>query len=230
MEADILSYNRMACRTPEGLSLQVHRPEVWPVDVPIAVALTSDTFEPWTETSHKFRFYQQPSITKIEPEKISVGEIKEVVVTIEDDPELPENVFFEPMPVRMVHDSDEDEDGTYMATMGSFRQLKCSFGRFGDTDAVFVDERTVKCATPSVDEDPNDIYQEEVSFSVTMNGMTFPEEGGEGTVPFTFEGTGEASGLLPIVLFILALGLLVAAVIIWFNDWFNLQSLRNRGQ
>jgi len=118
------------------------------------------------------------------------------------------------MPIRKLNsEEDEDEEGTYMATMGSFNQLKCSFGRFGDTDAVFVDEHTIKCATPSVSDDPNDIYAEEVSFSVSMNGLTFPEEGEEATKPFVFEGTGEPMGLLPVVLFILALGVLIAALI-----------------
>ena len=100
-----------------------------------------------------------------------------------------------------------------MATMGAFNQLKCSFGRFGDTDAVFVDENTIKCATPAISDDPNDIYLEEVSFSVSMNGLTFAEEGSETTLPFVFEGSGEPMGLLPVVLMILAIGVLLAAAI-----------------
>jgi len=69
--------------------------------------------------------------------------MQEVLVEIDDDPENPDNVFFEPMPVRMKAsaEDEEEEEGTYMATMGSVNQLKCSFGRFGDTDAVFVNER-----------------------------------------------------------------------------------------
>lgn len=225
VEADILSYNRMACRTPEGLSAT--SPATWPADVPFSVALTSDSFEPWTQTSHKFRFYQQPEISRIEPEKVSVGSMAQVTVYIDEDAEKPENVFFEPMPVRQVHseddEEDEDEDGSaYMATMGSFNQLKCTFGRFGDTDAVFVDEHTIKCATPSVADDPQDIYIEEISFAVSMNGMTFPEENSEATKPFTFEGTGEPMGLLPIILFILALGGLIAAAI-YFIGWQQFQ-------
>jgi hypothetical protein len=36
------------------------------------------------------------------PEKVAVGNMLEVRVEIDDDPENPENVFFEPMPVRMM--------------------------------------------------------------------------------------------------------------------------------
>jgi len=117
-------------------------------------------------------------ISKVVPEKVSVGDIREIVLTIDEDPEMPENVFFEPMPVSRPprgEDEEEDEEGTFMATMGAFNQLKCSFGRFGDTDAVFVDERTIKCATPSVQDDPNDVAVEEIGLSVSMNGMTFAE-------------------------------------------------------
>ena len=58
------------------------------------------------------------------PADVSLGEIKEVTLIIDEDPEKPENVFFEPMPLRMVasggEDEEEEEGGTYMATMGAF--------------------------------------------------------------------------------------------------------------
>lgn len=82
----------------------------------------------------------------------------------------------------------------------------------------------MKCATPSVSDDPNDIYLEEISLSVAMNGLTFPEQGDESTIPFTFEGTGEPMGLLPIVLFILAMGLLIAAIIFYVQKYFEGQA------
>ena len=161
---------------------------------------------------------------------IAVGQIREVMVYIDEDPDQPENVFFEPMPMRMVKkndDDDEEEDSTYMSTMGAFNQLKCSFGRFGDTDAVFIDERTIKCATPATADDPNDVYAEEVSFSVSLNGLTFAEEGSEQTMPFTFEGTAEPMGLLPVVLFIIALGVLLVAVIVYVKRKFEHDSIRD---
>lgn len=145
-----------------------------------------------------------------------MGDIREITLTIDEDPEFPENVFFEPMPVGRPpkgDDEEEDEEGTFMATMGAFNQLKCSFGRFGDTDAVFIDERTIKCSTPSVSDDPNEIAVEEIGLSVSMNGMTFAEEDSEETLPFVFEGSAEPMGLLPVVLFILALGVVIAAAI-----------------
>ena len=56
VEAEILSYHRMICRTPENVPLT--KPTILPADIPFSVALSADSFEPWTETSHKFRFYK----------------------------------------------------------------------------------------------------------------------------------------------------------------------------
>lgn len=56
VEADVVSYTRLVCRVPEGMKMNTLA--VWPVDVPFSIALSSDSFEPWTQTSHKFRFYK----------------------------------------------------------------------------------------------------------------------------------------------------------------------------
>ena len=46
VEADILSYNRMACRTPEGFVAT--GTASFPDDVPFSIAINGDHFEPWT--------------------------------------------------------------------------------------------------------------------------------------------------------------------------------------
>lgn len=63
-------------------------------------------------------------------------------------------------------------------------------------------------------DDPADIYMEEVEFSITMNGFDY-DATVEGKRPFTFIGTGSPMGLLPIVIFILLLGLLIAACVVF---------------
>lgn len=176
VDADILSYNRLVCRTPEVLTAT--KPAIWPVDVPVALALTSDSFEPWTQTSHKFRFYKQPSISGIYPETVDIGKITEIVVTIDKDlsdtsDEQLQNVFFDPVPIHQISEFDEDEEESTGLALGSFPMLKCSFGRFGETTGVFVDETHIKCMTPSVPDDPEEIYLEEVDFLVTMNGFDY---------------------------------------------------------
>jgi hypothetical protein len=71
VEAEILSYTRMTCQTPEGYQLKM--PADWPVDVPFSIALTTDSYEPWTDTGHKFRFFKQPVISNISPNEVEVG-------------------------------------------------------------------------------------------------------------------------------------------------------------
>ena len=46
VEAEILSYTRLACRTPENLPLTPTA--ALPVDLPFAVAISGDEFSPWT--------------------------------------------------------------------------------------------------------------------------------------------------------------------------------------
>lgn len=61
--------------------------------MPISVALTGDEHDPWTETSHKFRFYDQPILFSCDPCESDVGAIRELYVTAAEG-----SAFFEPMP------------------------------------------------------------------------------------------------------------------------------------
>lgn len=52
----------------------------------------------------------------------------------------------------------------------SLSPLKCKFGRFGETQGVFINSTTIRCTTPATDEAPDSIYKETVTVSVAMNG------------------------------------------------------------
>jgi hypothetical protein len=56
--------------------------------VPFSIALTNDEYDPWTETSHKFRFYVQPILIKCEPCEVDVGTITEVLVWADEGTEF----------------------------------------------------------------------------------------------------------------------------------------------
>lgn len=118
-------------------------PSKFPSDIPFSIALTSDAFDPWTETSHKFRLYQQPKFDIVEPLSVNVGEITEVLVTIEEK-EVPdnENIFFEPLPPNLQSTNnfhDEEGDTEIEPSLANFSMVKCTFGRFGETAAVIID-------------------------------------------------------------------------------------------
>lgn len=212
VEAEILSYHRMICRTPENVPLT--KPTILPADIPFSVALSSDSFDPWTETSHKFRFYKQPIISKVEPEKVQIGQITELVLTIDPEEQTSaENVFVQPLPNNM-RMGDFNDDESVGSMMGSMAQIKCNFGRFGETSGFYIDKYHMKCATPAVADSPEDIYQEEIELLVTFNGFDY-EETAEVPLYFLFEGTGAPMGLLPVVLLILAIGALIFACIVF---------------
>ena len=159
-EAQIVSYNKLVCKSPPMPAIK--QPETLPIEMPFSVALTQDNFDPWTETHHRFRYYKSPIITTIFPAEVEVGLITEILATI--DSSDADNVFFEPYPAeagRYDLQSDGKADASEVASallMGN--QIKCKFGRFGETLAVFLNETAIKCVTPSVLDEPDDIYRE----------------------------------------------------------------------
>ena len=84
----------------------------------------------------------------------------------------------------------------------SLSPLKCKFGRFGETQGVFINSTTIRCTTPATDEPPDTIYKEAVTVSVSMNGQDFMEESSE--VEFTFVGTAPYISFMTILLALLA--------------------------
>ena len=74
----ILAFERLACKAPAAFTLTP--PDAFPIDVPFSIALTNDEYDPWTESSHKFRIYENPMLVKCDPCEVEVGTITEVLV------------------------------------------------------------------------------------------------------------------------------------------------------
>lgn len=205
----------MSCTSPAADELI--NPRMWPFDVPFSVALNQDQFDPWTETPHKFRYFENPYIESIDPIEVQVGLTALVEVTIsndEDDPDFA-NVFYETLPTNVHNDPNIDPDDELALTLfgnvgGSIR---CKFGRFGETIGVYVNSTNVRCFSPSVNDDPEDIYRETVDFQLSMNGFDYDDRNED--LEFAFVGTGSSWGLGPVVLTILLLGALAAAFIVY---------------
>lgn len=100
-------------------------PSAFPEDVPFSIALTSDEYDPWTETSHKFRLYEQPILVKCDPCDVEVGTISEVLVWADENSQ-----FFEPVPANKF--SETSENGV-VGFGGGLGGITCQFGRFGET-------------------------------------------------------------------------------------------------
>jgi hypothetical protein len=143
-----------------------------------------------------------------------VGLITEVLATIDPYSGV-DNVFFLPAPseVGRYDPTGETKNDDVVTALFSNTQIKCRFGRFGETLAVVVNSTALKCVTPSVTDDPEDIYREKVKFTLAMNGFDFDDE--TSTNDFTFVGTGYSLGLLPQILGILLIGVLIVAGIVF---------------
>lgn len=90
----------MVCKAPQDFKLLP--PSTFPEDVPFSIAFTSDEYDPWTESSHKFRFYEQPVLVRCDPCEVEVGTIQEVLVWADDNTE-----FFEPVPVNKPSEAEQ---------------------------------------------------------------------------------------------------------------------------
>lgn len=220
VEAEILSYSRVACRTPESLPLTPTA--ALPRDVPFSVAMSGDEFNPWTSTSHKFRFYEEPLIASVEPAEVDVGRIAEVYVTAADDSE-----FFEPMPLTPLSSTEEgsQEEASFSnARPGALSAIRCKFGRFGETSAVYINSTTIKCTTPPADDAPDSVYRETVQLSVAMNGQDFVEE--DSNTEFTFNGTAPYISFATLVMTLLAIAFVGFAGTLCTSEGYTLSNLQ----
>ena len=66
------------CRSPEEFALPEGADEMF--SVPIGIAFGDDEFKPWTLSTHRYRFYKQPSIERAYPEEVRIGKFAEIYV------------------------------------------------------------------------------------------------------------------------------------------------------
>lgn len=92
---------------------------------------------------------------------------------------------------------------------------KCKFGRFGTSPATYINQTTILCLTPTIQEDPSDISEENVIVSVAMNGVDFNED--ISRCNFTFLGTGGGMSTWVIIMGSLVFGLLIVSILIFVS-------------
>jgi len=192
VDAEVLSYDKMICRSPPDFKLPPTADST--ISVPIGVGFLDEEYEPWTESVHRFRFYNPPVIIRADPEEVEVGKMAEVYVFADENSE-----FWEPIP-------------TQRGALGQYG-IECKFGRFGIGVGMYVNSTTIKCVTPSVSDDPDSIWKETVRITVALNGQDFDEENSD--ADFTFVGTGSTLVFWPYVIGTLLIGLLLVALIVF---------------
>ena len=60
VDAEVLDYTKLICRSPEEFALPEGADQKF--SVPIGIAFGEEEFKPWTLSTHRYRFYQQPYI------------------------------------------------------------------------------------------------------------------------------------------------------------------------
>jgi len=205
VEAEVLSYTRLACTTPEILPLTAT--SELPRDVPFSIALSSDEFDPWTKTSHIYRFYEQPLLAQAYPDSMQVGRIGEVYIKVADGSE-----FFEPLSLQP-----NSEKGTQsLAGSSSMSGMRCKFGKFGDASAIYVNETFIKCTTPPYDDGADSIYKESAPISVAMNGVDYGDD--VSAADFQFLGTAPFLSFFTIIILLAVVALFGYAVAMYIEQ------------
>ncbi len=133
-------------------------------------------------------------LVRCDPDEVEVGKMAEVYVFADEESE-----FFEPIPASK-------------STLGQYG-IECKFGSFGIGMGTYVNKTTIKCVTPSVQDDPDSIWRETVRITVALNGQDFDEESSD--VDFTFVGTGSTLVFWPYVIGTLLIGLLIVALVVF---------------
>ena len=217
VEAEILSYTRLACRSPENLPLTPTAS--LPRDIPFSVAISGDEFNPWTATVHKFRIYEQPNIEKVEPEESEVSRMQEVFISVADESE-----FFDPMPVTPTPLEDGQElTPEDLESRQGLSSVKCKFGRFGESNGVYINSTHIKCTTPPIDDSPDSIYRETVTLAVSMNGQDYLEDNSE--IEYTFVGTAPYISFATIIMTLLAIAFVGFAGTLCTSSWHELDRI-----
>jgi hypothetical protein len=93
VEAEIISYDKIVCRSPPDFKMMPTTD--LSLSVPLGIALVDEEYEPWTESIHRFRFYNQPKILRADPDEIRVGKMAEIYLIADENSQ-----FFEPVPTQ----------------------------------------------------------------------------------------------------------------------------------
>ena len=90
VDATVLDYNKMVCRSPEGFKKET----LEAFSVPIGISFGEEEFKPWTKDTHRFHFYTQPVIEYAEPNEIKIGKMAEIYVFTAEGSSYIQRKFF----------------------------------------------------------------------------------------------------------------------------------------
>ena len=223
-EGEFIDYNKIACMSPEDFKLPPNGQ--LPFSVPFSLAFNDDDFEPWTETSHFFSFYESPELVLVTPNEGKTDIVTPVIIKAGSNNK---RTFSMPSAtvVEEQYDVLDDEEGNEAKekTSIAYQPILCRFGRFGTTEAEYFNRTHIKCLTPHIADD-SDIGYEEVDVEVAENGINF--ESGD-NAKFTFIGPNAGKMLWIYILILLFIVLLLIILISLASQYWNRMLMQYQG-
>ena len=78
VEAQVLDFNRMTCRSPENFHLPAEGSKT--ISVPFGISFGNDNFHPWTLGFNRYLFYENPFLVEAIPAEVKIGKMVEIFV------------------------------------------------------------------------------------------------------------------------------------------------------
>ena len=211
-EATYIDSNTITCFSPTDFTIP--KEGQLPFSVPFSVAFSEDEFDPWTETSHFFTFYESPKLIRNEPKEGKASETKAIDVDTEDTETYSE-------PVCLIKEENYDVIGDDKSHKKGerieYQPIKCKFGRFGTTEGTYINKTRVICYTPPI-KNPDDIGYEKVDIEVALNGQDFIKGS---DVTYTFIGEGAGKMIWVYILMILFIAILAVLLVALASSFWN---------
>lgn len=86
VDALIVDYDKLTCKSPSDFNLPVGADST--ISLPFGISFGDEDMEPWTLTTHRFRYYPVPKLVRCDPDEIEVGKMGEVYVYADEDSEF----------------------------------------------------------------------------------------------------------------------------------------------
>lgn len=85
VEAQVLDFNRMTCRSPENFKLPQEGSKT--ISVPFGISFGNENYHPWTLGNNRYLFYENPYLVEAIPAEVKIGKMAEIFVRA--DPQKP---------------------------------------------------------------------------------------------------------------------------------------------
>ena len=218
-EAEFIDSNTISCVSPS--SFIIPEQGYLPFNVPFSVALAEDDYKPWTETSHTFSFYPNPVLINSEPKEGKASETH--LITIEASPDA---IYSTPSAIIYENDDINEEGEKLESKKFEYQPIKCKFGKYGTTDARYINGTRIECLTPPIGSD-TDIGYEKVDIEVALNGQDYVKYS---DVTYTFIGDGANKMIWLYILMILFIAILAIILLLLASSFWNkIGSVDDRG-